>query len=252
MRHPSSDRHHDPPRDGHADPQGEDGDGPATPDASTALPRLHPEHSRVIELPPRLAALIGREHSLDTLATWLADPAVRLVTLTGPGGVGKTRLAVEAGYEVAPSFRHVHFVPLAAITDPHAVLPAIARAIGQGARDEDEVLDRIRDSLSPGPALLILDTLEQVVTAAGDIARLLAQMPALTVLATSREALRLPQEQVLEVAPLEVPPAGPAPEDDAGQWSAVRLFVARVQRFEPDFVLDARTAPEVVALCRDL
>lgn len=216
------------------------------------LPRLYPERAQVIELPPRLAALIGRDDDVRALAAWLTDPAVRLITLTGPGGIGKTRLAVEAGYLVAPSFRHVQFVPLAAIADAHAVLPAIARAIGQGARDADEALDRIRDTLTSGPALLILDTMEQVVPAAGDIARLLDRVPALRILVTSREALRLPQERVHEVAPLEVPPAGLTLDDAAGQWSAVQLFVARVQRFEPDFTLDARAAPAVVALCRDL
>lgn len=253
MHHPDRSHHPhlpDTPPDARRDDRPPAGNGDDL--AAPGLPRLHPERAQVIALPPRLASIVGRDDDLHRLTAWLADPAIRLVTLTGPGGVGKTRLAIEAGHRLTPDFRHVHFVPLAALGDAHAVLPAVARATGKGARDADEALDRIRSSLSPGPALLILDTLEQVIAAAGDIARLLDRMPALTILATSREALRLPQERIHEVVPLDTPPAVVPADADPGQWAAVQLFVTRVQRFEPAFTLDDRTAPTVAAICRDL
>ncbi|MGC4108269.1 MAG: LuxR C-terminal-related transcriptional regulator [Thermomicrobiales bacterium] len=221
--------------------------------ATASMPRLHPEHAQVIDLPPRLSAVIGREDDLDILSGYLLDPAVRLITLTGPGGVGKTRLAVEAGYRHTPAFRQIHHIPLAAIAESEAVLPAIARAMAITTDDPEVALERIPSALPIGErVLLILDNMEQVIAAAPDVARLLSRAPTLTMLVTSREALRLPDERIQEVPTLEVPPVGGIDTNDWGAFPAVELFVASVQRFDPTFTLDSCSAPIIGSICRRL
>ena len=201
--------------------------------------------------PPAIATcFVGREAELRRLAALLADPAARLVTLTGPGGVGKTRLALAAmaAGAVRVAFPDgVVFVPLAAVARREGVLPAVGEALGlrevAGVEREAQIADFLRNRR----LLLVLDNLEQLLPAAPDLARLLA-VPGPTLLATSRARLRLAGERVVDVPPMALPPPGASPDRllaaDAGA-----LFVERARAHDPGFALDAGNAPAVAEVC---
>ena len=210
-------------------------------------------------LPHSLAPFVGRRRELAQLRALLDDPAVRLLTLTGPGGVGKTRLAVEA---VATGMERlagpVQFVSLAPITDPDLVALAIAQVLNVGDAGHLPLIDNLRLALRERPAVLLLDNLEQVLTAGPLISDLLAACPGLRILATSRAALHLYGERIYPVPPLGLPadgrdtvPSTPVLPDIAAS-DAVRLFVARAETVMPDFALTPITAPIVAAICRRL
>jgi predicted ATPase/transcriptional regulator with XRE-family HTH domain len=166
--------------------------GEGAPDGEPSLPVL-----------PANSPLVGREELLATIGRALDDPATRLLTLTGPGGVGKTSLAFEtARARAAWSGHPVHVVLLAELTDPGDVLPAVARALGLHLRGSD-VRPLLARALANDPRLLVVDNLEHLLGAATDLAWLLRAAPRLTILATSREALRLAGERVLVIEPLD-------------------------------------------------
>ncbi len=152
-------------------------------------------------LPVATSPLIGRERDLASLVELMRERRARLVTLTGPGGVGKTRLALAATAEVEDALP-AWFVPLAPVTDTTLVMPAIARALGLPDSGGQSIVARIRDALGGDSALLVLDNFEHLVGAGAMVAELLALVPGLQVLATSREPLRVRGEQELPVAPL--------------------------------------------------
>jgi predicted ATPase/class 3 adenylate cyclase len=207
-------------------------------------------------LPVDPTSLVGREQAIGELAGLLARPGVRLVTLTGPGGVGKTRLAVAVGERLADRFGSgTAFVPLAAVTDPGLVLAGAARAVGAELAGAGSPLEALAEQLGDGAWLLILDNLEQVTGAARDLDELLADCPGVVMLATSRTVLGLRAEREYPVPPL---PAGP-PADAAGvalpelmASPAVALFVDRARAVQPDFALTEANAAAVVAICRRL
>ena len=173
--------------------------------------RTSPQGLRAARLPVPPTAIVGREAEAEALGALLTDPAVRLVTLVGPGGIGKTRLALEVAAELTPpnaqAFDGVWFIDLAPLTDPEQVPGAVGAALGirpEGGR----VLDLLAERLQDRRVLLVLDNFEQVLGAAPVLAELLAACPEVTVLVTSRTVLRLRGEREVPVAPLETPAGG--------------------------------------------
>jgi predicted ATPase len=177
-----------------------------------------------------------------------------LVTLTGPGGIGKTRLAIAVGEQLDQRYpRGAVFVPLASIAQPELVLPRIAAAVGATIEGERPALDVLIEHLAGTPTLLVLDNLEQVVAVAPELDQLLAGGPGLDILATSRTVLRLRAEREYPVGPLTVPAfAEQAPLEELAALPAVQLFVDRAQAVRYDFALTPDNARAVVEICRRL
>jgi predicted ATPase/DNA-binding XRE family transcriptional regulator len=207
-----------------------------------------PSTEQAGRLPSQLTRLIGRESELEATEDALGDPAVRLLTLTGPGGVGKTRLAVEAANRKHADFPDgVFFVSLAATRESQAVVGSIAYALGVRAPDEPPANALARATAS-GRRLVLLDTFETVLEAASDIGDLLGSCPGLVLLVTSRAALRLRVERELPVTPLAVaPPDGSTPDRMS---PGVQLFVDRARAVRPDIVLDDEGVRLAGEICR--
>ena len=205
-------------------------------------------------LPVGTTSLVGREQAIDEVADLLGQPDMRLVTLTGPGGVGKTRLALAVAERVAGRFSAgTAFVPLATVTQPELVVGGIARAVGAELAGTGSPLEALAEQLGDDRWLLLLDNLEQVIEVAGDLGELLARCGGVVILATSRTVLGLRAEQEYPVPPLPLPadPAG-APVAELASSPAVALFVDRARAVRPDFALTQANTAAVVELCRRL
>ena len=179
---------------------------------------------------------------------------MRLVTLTGPGGVGKTRLALEIAATATDTFAAgVTFVPLAAVLDSALVLPTIARALGIRGERDGSLGTQVAAALRDRQLLLVLDNLEHVLVAVPELADLLTACPSLTILVTSRSTLRITGERVLLVPPLTLPaPDRPWTPEDLAQVESVTLFVERAQAADPGFTLTTTNARSVAAICEQL
>ena len=229
-------------------------------DALLESARGAPSHNVAVDelsgtsLPLALTVLLGRDEDVKTLRSWLADPAARLVTLTGPGGAGKTRLAVEVARRIAVErAARVVFVPLGAIRDAAFVAAAIAEALGLLDISALDLSKRVRASCDGRPTLLVLDNFEQVLEAAPLVAELLASVAALSVLVTSRAPLHVRGEREYAVGPLSLNVAADALSPaDLARSPAVRLFVERVRDVQPDFRLTSANGQTVTAICRQL
>jgi len=209
-------------------------------------------------LPVDTTSLVGRERAIGELADLLVRPEVRLVTLTGPGGVGKTRLALAVAGRMGGRFSSgVVFASLAGVTEPGLVVGGIGRAVGADLAGTGAPLQALAEQLGDGAWLLILDNLEQVTGAAGELDELLADCPGVVILATSRTVLGLRAEREYPVPPLPLP-AGPSadatgvPLPEVMASPAVALFVDRARAVRPDFALTEANAAAVVAICRRL
>jgi len=217
------------------------------------FPALKTLGNRPTNLPAQPNPMIGRENELREISQLVGTDDVRLLTLTGPGGAGKTRLALQIGAELLDGFRSgVFFVSLAPIADEDLLVPAIAQALAIREISGEDLAATLSAYLSDKQMLLVLDNFEQIVGAAPAIAKLLEAAPEVCILATSRERLRLSAEHVYEVPPLLLPDAA---QEDLGALlgtDAIALFLARAEAVTPNFVLTQENAASVVAICRRL
>jgi predicted ATPase/DNA-binding SARP family transcriptional activator len=220
---------------------------------SAKFPPPETRLSRPTNLPAQPTPLLGRERELKAITGLLGRDWTRLMTLTGPGGSGKTRLALQAAAEALDDFPDgVFFVSLAAITDPSLVVATVAQTLGVREGPGRTIEESLREHLEDKQLLLLLDNFEQVVEAAPKVFRLLAACPRLKVLVTSREPLHAPGEQQYPVPPLPVPDQPSLQRPDPlllSQFVAVALFVERAQAVNPAFQITDENAQAVGEVC---
>jgi predicted ATPase/class 3 adenylate cyclase len=206
----------------------------------------------VVRLPAQLSTLVGRDREMGEVAALLKRSEVRLVTLTGPGGIGKTRLGVAVARLVADGYPDgVYFVDLAGLTGPDVLFPQSATVLGVPVENRGSIRSILIDFLAPKRLLLVLDNFDHLVaTAAPQISELLAHCPGLEVLVTSRIALRLSGEHEYQVPPLQVPDTDFLQRIATSE--AVRLFVDRAAAVRPGFSLNPSNASTIAEICRTL
>src|SRR5947209_3134164 len=205
-------------------------------------------------LPVSLTSLIGREHEVQPLHALLLRPDVRLLTLTGTAGVGKTRLALEVARDLVHDFADgVHVVSLAPISDPAFVIATIAHSIGLPESGSQPLLELLKTSQRDKHRLLLLDNFEHVIEASPLLAELLETCPDLKLLVTSREVLRLRAEHQFVVPTLALPDSRYLPDDRSlAHVPAVHLFLQRAQAIKADFHVTADNAATIAAICTRL
>ena len=221
------------------------------PDLLTEFPALASLDGRPNNLPVQPTPLIGREREVDLVGSLLLREDVRLLTLTGPGGTGKTRLGLEVAADGLDYFEDgVFFVALAPISDPALVIPAIAQTLGVREAGGRALLGCLKAYLRGRDLLLVLDNFDQLLGAAPLVADLLAACTGLKILVTSRAVLNLRGEREFPVLPLALPDRRcPPPVDVVSGYPSVALFVQRAADAKPSFVLTAESAPAVVDIC---
>src|SRR5918992_2625428 len=217
----------------------------------TSFPSLKSLDARMNNLPAQPTPLVGRERELKEVCGLLREEEVRLLTLTGPGGIGKTRLGLQIAAELLDEFEDgVFFVALATITDPALVASAIAEPLGVVEAGDQPLEEGLKDFLRSKELLLLLDNFEQVLGGAPLVGELLSECPRLNVLATSRSVLRVYGEQEFAVPPLELPDHKRLPSvERLTQYEAVRLFIERAKAARPDFSVTNENAPAVAEIC---
>jgi predicted ATPase len=229
--------------------------------AGDLLPRLKPVPLN--NLPLQLTSLVGREREVATVSELLGRADVRLLTLTGPPGIGKTRLGIQVAASLLDEFANgAFFVNLASTTDPNQVIPMIAYTLGVGQVGDLSLLQCLKRFLSEKQMLLLLDNFEQVVEAAPHITELLQTVTWLKVLVTSRELLHLSGEHNFPVPPLSLPPVltdqgsvralANLSSERIAAYEAVQLFTQRAGALKPDFALTESNALAVAGICSRL
>ncbi len=234
------------------------------PDLPSEFPALRTLAAQTHNLPAQRTPLVGREQELAMIGDLLRRADVGLLTLTGPGGTGKTRLALQMGAELLSEFPDgVYFVALGPISDPELVLPTVAQTLALRPAEGQPLAELVKGYLRDKALLLLLDNFEQVLDAAPAIGEVLAAAPRLKLLVTSRVALRLRGERAFPVSPLAVPPllsqpptAGISSDTDVvatlSQYAAVTLFIQRAQDTKPEFAVTNESAPAVAEICARL
>lgn len=222
------------------------------PGLSERFPVLRAVDARPNNLPTPLTTFVGRRRELAEIREALVT--ARMLTLTGPGGTGKTRLSLQAAREALPEFEDgAFFVPLASISDPALVMPSVTEALRLKQAPERAPVEQLIEHLRGRRLLLVLDNLEQIVEAAGEIGRLLSECEGLRILATSREPLGIEGEREHPVPPLELPDPEHLPGlERFGQYEAVALFVERATAVSPNFSVTNENAPAVAEICSRL
>lgn len=205
-------------------------------------------------LPQPMTTFVGREHEIASVAALLSQPDVRLLTLTGTGGIGKTRLAIQVAEKLLDRFPDgISFISLASISDPNLVIPTIARGLDVAEQVGQPVLERLIASLRDLHMLLVIDNFEHVVEAAAEIFQLLISCPTLRVLVTSREPLHLSGEHEYPVPPLDIHEAGARSMGaQLPHGDAIQLFVERARLVAPGFSLTPVNASVIADVCRRL
>src|SRR5919108_4901315 len=210
--------------------------------------------ARLAPLPVPRSLLIDREQERAQAQALLQREDVGLVTLTGPGGVGKTRVAVQVAADLVPQFTDgVAFISLVSLKDPTLVVPTVARALGVSESGSGSVDERLLAYLQPRDVLLVIDNAEQLISAAPLATQYLELAPRLKLLVTSREPLRVRDEQIVPVPPLALPDPAHLPDlEHLVQIPAVALFVERTREARPDFTLTSENAATIVEICHRL
>ena len=222
-------------------------------DLPAEFPPLRTLDLRRNNLPAQATSFVGRQQELATLLQLLRRPSLRLLTLTGPGGTGKTRLSLQAAANLLDEFEGVYFVALATISAPSLVAPAIAQTLGVKEEAGQSQRDALKAYLHDHQTLLVLDNFEQVVTAAPLLNELLQAAPRLKLLVSSREVLHLYGEQEYGVPPLALPDLKNMPGlDQLEQYAAIALFTARANAARYDFALTSDNAAAVAGICTRL
>ena len=216
-----------------------------------SFPALRTLENRPTNLPTQATPLVGRDQELAELAALVADSATSVITLTGPGGVGKTRLAMQMAAEQVEHFvGGVYFVNLAVLDDAGAVIPAIAQTLGVAGAHGDAASDQLKAYLADRRMLVVIDNFEHVMDAAGALGDVARVAPRVRWVVTSRAALRIADEREYPVPPLGVPDDDRL--DTLSQVGSVQLFLQRARAVRPDFELSEANAAAVAAICRDL
>jgi predicted ATPase/class 3 adenylate cyclase len=217
------------------------------PGLATDFPPPRARSTSRIRLPAPQHVLVGRDTELSDLLSMLERPEVRLATIVGPGGVGKTRLALEVAQHASAAFPDgVYFVNLAPLTDPSQVLLAVGTATGIPI--EGEPIDALSGELQDQQVLLVMDNFERVVEAGQSVSDLLARSPGLKVMATSRVPLRIMSEYEYSLEPLSLPPNGAEQVESISASAAVRLFIDRALSVIPGFSIDDENASPVASI----
>lgn len=218
------------------------------------FPPLRALGERRHNLPVAPTAFIGREHEIAALRDLLRRPHTRLVSLTGPGGVGKTRLSLQTAADLLDDYRDgVFFVELAPLPSPELVIPTLAKALGLREPPNRPLFEVVREYLADKEALLVLDNFEHLLPAAPQVADLLAGCPRVKALVTSRAILHLDCEQQMGVPPLSLPDSAcPGSADDLTRSEAIQLFVERARSIRLGFAIGPANACAVAEICRRL